>query len=63
MHTPVIAQLSSKDVIHSFSLPVMRVKQDMIPGMGIQFTHLTPEHEQSIKKFILSREPLFYDDF
>ena len=29
---PVIAHLSSKDVIHSFFLPVMRVKQDAIPG-------------------------------
>lgn len=29
---PVIAQLSSKDVIHGFYLPVMRVKQDAIPG-------------------------------
>lgn len=29
---PVIVHLSSKDVIHSFFLPVMRVKQDMIPG-------------------------------
>ena len=27
--------LSSKDVIHSFSLPEMRVKQDAIPGMTI----------------------------
>ena len=33
--TPVIAYLSSKDVIHSFSLPVMRVKQDVIPGQSI----------------------------
>lgn len=29
---PVIAYISSKDVIHSFSLPVMRVKQDAVPG-------------------------------
>lgn len=29
---PVIAHLSSKDVIHSFYLPVMRVKQDTVPG-------------------------------
>ena len=29
---PVIIQLSSKDVIHSFTLPQMRVKQDAIPG-------------------------------
>ncbi len=32
VNTPVIVDLSSKDVIHSFSLPVMRVKQDAIPG-------------------------------
>jgi cytochrome c oxidase subunit II len=30
---PVIVQLSAKDVIHSFGIPVMRVKQDAIPGM------------------------------
>lgn len=32
---PVIVKLSSKDVIHSFNLPVMRVKQDVIPGLVI----------------------------
>ena len=32
VNTPVVVRLSSKDVIHSFSLPVMRVKQDVIPG-------------------------------
>lgn len=32
---PVIVYLSSKDVIHSFFLPVLRVKQDAIPGMTI----------------------------
>jgi len=32
---PVIVELTSKDVIHSFSLPEMRVKQDAIPGMMI----------------------------
>lgn len=32
---PVIAEVTSKDVIHSFSVPVMRVKQDAIPGMRI----------------------------
>ena len=26
-------QLSSKDVIHSFGVPAMRVKQDVIPGL------------------------------
>lgn len=32
VNKPVIVELSSKDVIHSFSLPVMRVKRDAIPG-------------------------------
>jgi len=32
---PVIIHLSSKDVIHSFSLIQMRVKQDTIPGQSI----------------------------
>ena len=30
---PVVVQLSAKDVIHSFGVPAMRVKQDAIPGM------------------------------
>ncbi len=38
---PVIVRLSSKDVIHSFGLPVMRVKQDAIPGLEIPL-HFTP---------------------
>jgi cytochrome c oxidase subunit 2 len=32
---PVLVHLSSKDVIHSFGLAEMRVKQDAIPGMRI----------------------------
>jgi len=32
---PVLVHLSSKDVIHSFGLIEMRVKQDAIPGMDI----------------------------
>jgi cytochrome c oxidase subunit 2 len=35
VNTPVIAHLTSKDVIHSFFLPVARVKQDTIPGQEI----------------------------
>lgn len=36
VHVPVTAHLSSKDVIHSFDLPEMRVKQDVIPGQSIR---------------------------
>lgn len=32
---PALIRLSSKDVMHNFSIPVMRVKQDIIPGMSI----------------------------
>ncbi len=41
VNRPVTIRLSSKDVIHSFSLPVMRVKQDTIPGMEIP-VHFKP---------------------
>ena len=33
--TPILIHLTSKDVIHCFDLPVVRVKQDVIPGMSI----------------------------
>lgn len=48
VNKPVIVKLSSLDVIHSFSIPVMRVKQDAIPGMEIpiHFKAIqTGEHE------------------
>ena len=34
VNRPVIIELSSLDVIHSFGIPAMRVKQDVIPGVG-----------------------------
>lgn len=45
MHLPVNRQvlihLSSKDMVHSFSLPEFRIKQDVIPGMRIPI-YFTP---------------------
>ena len=35
VNKPAVIHLTSKDVIHSFNMPHMRVKQDMIPGMSI----------------------------
>ena len=35
VNKPVIAYISSKDVIHSFKIYGMRVTQDAIPGMRI----------------------------
>ncbi len=44
VNRPITIRLGTKDVIHSFSLPVMRVKQDAIPGQEIpvHFTAKTP---------------------
>ena len=41
VNRPVIIRLGSKDVIHSFFLPYMRVKQDATPGMEVP-VHFTP---------------------
>jgi cytochrome c oxidase subunit II len=45
LHLPVnretLIHVQSKDVIHSFKLPVMRVEQDAIPGMDVPI-HFTP---------------------
>lgn len=46
---PILIYLSTLDVIHSFYLPQMRVKQDAIPGMVVpiwfQAAETTPEGE------------------
>jgi cytochrome c oxidase subunit 2 len=41
VNRPMIVRITSKDVIHSFALPYMRVKQDAIPGMQVP-VHFTP---------------------
>ncbi len=35
VNEPVIVRLESEDVIHSFFIPQLRVKQDAVPGMVI----------------------------
>lgn len=41
VNRPVVIDITSKDVIHSFFLPFLRVKQDAIPGMSIPI-YFTP---------------------
>ncbi len=54
VNRPVLVHLSSKDVIHSFGLYEMRVKQDAIPGMQIPVwfipTVTTSEMRQKLGK-------------
>lgn len=51
---PTIIELSSRDVIHSFGLPNMRVKQDVIPGLKIPVWFVpemsTAEFREQMKK-------------
>jgi cytochrome c oxidase subunit 2 len=46
INRPVVIQLSSKDVIHSFGVPAMRVKTDAIPGLlsPVSFTPTLAGH-------------------
>lgn len=39
----VVVELTSRDVVHAFTLPEMRVKQDMTPGMTVR-TWFRPTH-------------------
>ncbi len=54
VNKPVLVYLSSKDVIHSFNLPLFRVKQDAIPGMSIPLwftpTKTTEEIREELKR-------------
>jgi cytochrome c oxidase subunit 2 len=36
VNRPTVATLTAEDVIHSFFVPAWRIKQDAVPGMGIQ---------------------------
>ena len=48
VNQPVITYISSKDVIHSFKIPAMRVTQDAVPGMRIPI-HFKPTKEGSYR--------------
>lgn len=34
--TPILIQMRSRDVVHSFFVPVLRIKQDVVPGYTTQ---------------------------
>ncbi|MFQ5568831.1 MAG: cytochrome c oxidase subunit II [Rhodothermales bacterium] len=68
---PAIIHLTSKDVIHSFALPSMRIKQDAIPGLAIPIWFeptMTSRQfrETSMKRYPvaqLSRQWVAMDDY
>ena len=61
VNTPINISLSTKDVIHSFSLTELRVKQDAIPGMEIpvwfEATMTTEEFDYLANSKLINNEP------
>ncbi len=57
---PIYVRVSSKDVIHSFAIPTMRVKQDCIPGMEIPiwFTAKEDATTERVKKEMIEEFPV-----
>lgn len=49
VNKPVIIRLTTKDVIHSFGVPLLRVKQDAIPGQDIPVWFKAIETTENIK--------------
>jgi uncharacterized protein (TIGR02266 family) len=35
---------------------------DAMPGMGVRFEHMAPQHVEQIREFLAARAPLFYDE-
>lgn len=58
---PVIIQLSSRDVIHSFGLPNMRVKQDAIPGLQIPVWFVPKISTREFQEQMKERMPILAD--
>ncbi len=52
VNRPVVAELSSKDVIHDFFLPSMRIAGDAIPGslIPVWFTPIKTDYEAWLKE-------------
>jgi cytochrome c oxidase subunit 2 len=55
---PAIVRLTSKDVIHSFGVPLLRVKQDAIPGQVIPLWFEPTQTTESIRKTMTHRYSL-----
>ena len=50
VNRPIVLELTTKDVIHSFSLPFFRVKQDTIPGMIIPVHFIATETSDQMRE-------------
>ena len=64
LHIPknkkVKIRLSSRDVIHSFALPEMRVKQDAVPGMEIPIYFTATMSSDEYLNYLKKNDPVRY---
>ena len=62
LHAPVgktvHIRLSSKDVIHSFSIPMLRIKQDVIPGMEISIYFKATKTSDEVRTILQRTVPV-----
>ncbi len=58
VNKPVIIRLTTKDVIHSFGIPLLRVKQDVIPGQDIPVWFKAIETTENIKTRLTKPYPI-----
>lgn len=63
VNKPIIVQLSSKDVIHSFGIPLLRVKQDAIPGQTIPVWFEVVETTENIRKRLTRYYPIVKGEY
>ncbi len=61
-HVPVdrdvLVHLTSKDVIHSFGLPMLRIKQDAIPGMSIPIWFKANRTTDQVRQMLVDVYPI-----
>ena len=55
-------RLSSRDVIHGFALPEMRVKQDAIPGMEIPIYFTATKSSDEYLEYLKENDPVRYNN-
>jgi len=54
----ILVYLTSKDVIHSFGIPLLRVKQDVIPGQRIPVWFRATMTNDQVRERLVHRVPL-----
>lgn len=57
-NTHVVMDASSTDVIHSFWIPLLRVKQDLVPGVGVPIWFIATQDTDTVRDALTREYPL-----